>query len=295
MAQPLFAADPHAAAEAAGHGEEAVHGASEIMKHIIEHGFDQYVFRIGWHPFGLEWIDLSITKLTLNMWIAAILLIIFFRLLIKKQSGGNIAGRYLNFLEPFVIYVRSEMVYPIMGEHNGRRYLPLFMTQFFFILFCNLLGLIPIPEFSMGGIEFPGLATATGNVAVCTALSLVTLFTIFGMGMIEQGPLTYWKNMVPPGIPVLLVPLLFPIEVIGIFIKCFALTIRLFANMVAGHLVILTFIGLIFIFHSYFIAPVSVAFALFIYTLEIFVAFLHAFVFTLLSIIFINMAIHPEH
>ena len=295
MAQPLFAADPHAAAEAAGHGEEAVHGAGEIMKHLLEHGFDTYVFKIDWRPFGLEWLDLSITKVTLNMWIAAALIFIFFRLLVKKQTGENRSGRFLNFLEPFVIYVRSEMVFPIMGEHNGRRYLPLFLTQFFFILFCNLLGLIPVPHFGVAGVEFPGLATATANMAVCTGLSLITLFTIFGMGMVEQGPFKFWKNMVPQGIPLPLLPLLFPIEVLGIFIKCFALTIRLFANMVAGHTVIFTFIGMIFIFHTLWVAPASIAFALFIYVLELFVAFLQAFVFTLLSVIFINMAIHPEH
>jgi F-type H+-transporting ATPase subunit a len=221
--------------------------------------------------------------------------VVLFRLLARKQADDDKSGRYLNFLEPFVVFVRNEMVYPIMGEANGKRYLHLFLTQFFFILFCNLLGLIPIPHFSLAGIEFPGLATATGNMAVCTGLSLVTLMTIFGMGMVEQGPVTYWKNLVPAGIPWPLLPLMFPIELIGVFVKCFALTIRLFANMTAGHIVILTFIGLIFIFHSFFVAPLSVVFALFIYMLEIFVAFLHAFIFTLLSIIFINMAIHPEH
>ena len=96
MANLLYAADPHAAAEAAGHGEEAVHGAGEIMKHLLEHGFDTYVLKIDWRPFGLEWLDLSITKVTLNMWIAAALVFLFFRLLSKKQADGNLAGRYLN-------------------------------------------------------------------------------------------------------------------------------------------------------------------------------------------------------
>lgn len=295
MAQLLQAADPHGAAQAAGHGKEAVQSASEIMKDLLEHGYDTYVLKIDWRPFGLEWLDLSITKVTVNIWIAAALVFIFFRLLVKKQAGDNRQGRYLNFLEPFVLYVRDEMVYPNMGKENGRRYLPLFLTQFFFILFCNLLGLIPIPHFGVAGIEFPGLATATANVSVCAALSGITLMTILGMGMIEQGPFKFWKSLVPSGIPAPLIPLLFPIEVIGIFIKCFALTIRLFANMTAGHIVILSFFGLIFIFHSYIVAPISIAFVLFIYVLELFVAFLQAFVFTLLSIIFVNMAINPEH
>ncbi len=295
MAQLLYAADPGGAAHGAAPAGEAAHGAGEIMRELIEHTFDTYVLKIDWRPFGLQWLDLSITRAVFNMWIAAALIFILFRILSSKQSGGNLRGRYLNFLEPFVIYVRSQMVYPIMGESNGRRYLPFFLTQFFFVLFCNLMGLIPIPHFGIGGIEFPGLATATSNMAVCAALSGITLLTIFFMGMLEQGPLKFWKNLVPSGVPVALIPLLFPIEVIGIFIKGFALTIRLFANMTAGHIVIYTFIGLIFIFHSLFVAPASIAFALFIYMLELFVAFLQAFIFTLLSIIFINMAIHPEH
>jgi F-type H+-transporting ATPase subunit a len=295
MAQLLYAADPHSTTEAAAHGEEAAHGAGEIMRHLIEHGYDTYVLKIDWRPFGLEWLDLSITKVTVNMWIAAALIFFLFRMLSKKQAGGNISGRYLNFLEPFVIYVRNQMVYPVMGESNGKRYLPFFLTQFFFVLFCNLLGLIPIPHFGIGAVHFPGLATATANMGVCAALSAITLMTILGMGMVEQGPIKFWKSLIPSGIPAPLIPLLFPIEVIGIFIKCFALTIRLFANMTAGHIVIFTFIGLIFIFHSLVAAPFAVGFALFIYVLELFVAFLQAFIFTLLSVLFINMAIHPEH
>ena len=263
------------------------------MRHLIEHGYDTYVYKIDWRPFGLEWLDLSITKVTVNMWIAGALIFFLFRLLRKKQAGGNRSGRYLNFLEPFVIYVRDQMVYPVMGESNGKRYLPFFLTQFFFVLFCNLLGLIPIPH--IGAIHFPGLATATANMGVCAALSGITLMTILGMGMVEQGPIKFWKSLIPSGIPAPLIPLLFPIEVIGIFIKCFALTIRLFANMTAGHIVIFTFLGMIFIFQMYFVAIPAIGFALFIYMLELFVAFLQAFIFTLLSVLFINMAIHPEH
>ncbi|MFH1069934.1 MAG: F0F1 ATP synthase subunit A [Candidatus Glassbacteria bacterium] len=294
MADLLLAAanEPHAAGEAAAHGAE---GAGAIMQELIEHNYDSVVVPIGWHPFGLQWLDLSITKVTINIWIAAALLFLLFKLLAGKQTAGNTKGRYLNFLEPFVIYVRSEMVFPVMGEKRGRKYLPLFLTQFFFILFCNLLGLIPIPHFSVGAVEFPGLATATANLAVCAALAGTTLFSIIVMGMIEQGPLKYWKHLVPSGMPLLLIPLLFPIEVFGIVIKSFALTIRLFANMIAGHIVIFTFIGMIFIFHSYMVALPSILFALFIYVLELFVAFLQAFIFTLLSIIFVNMAVHPEH
>jgi len=284
MANLLYAATESAqeAAEAAGHAGGA-QDAGEIMKHLIAHVYDHPVISINWHPFGWEWLDLSVTKLTLMMWIAAALILILFRSLAMLQRREGTHGRYVNFFEPFVLYVRDEMVYPIMGKPKGRKYLPLFLTQFFFILFANLLGLIPY------------MATATGNLAVCGSLAATTLVTIFFMGMAEQGLFKFWKNLVPSGMPFWLIPLLFPIELISIFIKCFALTIRLFANMTAGHIVILTFIGLIFIFQSYLVAVPSIGFALFIYMLEIFVGLLQAFIFTMLSIIFINMAIHPHH
>jgi F-type H+-transporting ATPase subunit a len=272
----------NAAAEAGEHAGEG-HDAGAIMQHLIEHVYDHPVITIRWHPFGWEWLNLSITKLTLMIWIAAALIFLLFRALASQQIKKGTRGRYLNFLEPFVLYVRDQMVYPIMGDNMGRKYLPLFLTQFFFILFCNLLGLIP------------SMSTATGNLAVCGTLAFTTLFTIIVMGMVEQGPFTYWKNLVPSGMPWPIIPILFPLEVIGIVIKCFALTIRLFANMTAGHVVILSFLGLIFIFHTYFVALPAVAFTLFIYVLELFIAFLQAFIFTLLSIIFVNMAVHPEH
>ena len=287
MTEELYAAEQTAhavgenAAEAAAH---AGHGSSaEIMQHLIEHVYDHPLIKIDWHPFGWTWLDLSITKLTVMMWVAGAVIFLLFRALAAAQETKGIRGRYVNFLEPFVLYVRNEMVYPLMGEKTGRRYLPLFLTQFFFILGCNLLGMIPF------------MATATSNLAVCGGLAGTTMLTIFVMGMIEQGPLNFWKHMVPSGMPVLLIPLLFPIELMGIFIKSFALMIRLFANMVAGHIVILTFIGMIFIFNSYLVALPAIAFALFISLLELFVAFLQAYIFTMLSIIFVNMAIHPEH
>jgi F-type H+-transporting ATPase subunit a len=276
------------AAQTAGHAAEHLQFgdpgyASYVTDHLVAHLFDHTLIQIDWHPFGWTWLDLSITKLTLMMWIAGAAIFILFRSLAVKQRTAGTSGRYLNFFEPFVLYVRNEMVFPLMGEKYGRKYLPLFLTQFFFILGCNLLGMIPF------------MATATGNLAVCAALACTTMLTIFVMGMIEQGPVAFWKHLVPPGMPVMLLPILFPIEVLGIFIKSFALMIRLFANMVAGHIVILSFIGMIFIFNSFFVALPAIGFALFINILELFVAFLQAFIFTMLSIIFVGMAINPEH
>ena len=273
----------HASAEAAGAAAE--HGSSpgEIMEHLIHHVYDKKIVDISWHPFGLEWLDLSITKHTLMIWLAGALIFVLFRGLYVAQKKRGTRGKFVNLMEPLVLFVRDEMVYPLMGPKNGRKYLPLFLTQFFLILFCNLLGMIPY------------MAAATGNLAVTGALALTTTFTIFAMGMVEQGPIKFWKHMVPGGVPKALIPLLFPIEVLGIFIKSSALMIRLFANMVAGHIVILTFIGMIFIFHSYFVAIPAIAFALFIDCLELLVAFLQAYIFTMLSVIFVGMAINPEH
>jgi F-type H+-transporting ATPase subunit a len=169
-----------------------------------------------------------------------------------------------------------------MGE-EGKRYLPFLLTVFFFILFCNLLGLIPYA------------ATATGNVTVTAALALMALAMIQWGGIQEHGLRHHLHNLVPPGIPAWLLPIMIPVEIMGQFTKPFALCIRLFANMTAGHIVIYSFLGLIFVFESILISPVSVAFALFISLLELFIAFLQAYIFTMLTALFMGMAIHPEH
>jgi F-type H+-transporting ATPase subunit a len=157
------------------------------------------------------------------------------------------------------------------------------MSMFFFILFCNLLGMVPFG------------ATATGNIAVTATLALTTLAMINISGIRHHGVGPYVKSLIPHGLPVWLVPLMFPIEVLGLLTKSFALCIRLFANMIAGHIVILAFMGLIFLFGSLLVAPVSVAAAVGMSMLELFVAFLQAYIFTLLSAIFIGGAVHPQH
>jgi F-type H+-transporting ATPase subunit a len=171
----------------------------------------------------------------------------------------------------------------------GRRFLPFFLTLFFFVLFMNLLGLIP------------GSATATASIFVTGALATITLLSMLVCGMVAQGPFAYWKNVVPH-VPLALWPLMFVVEVIGLIVKPFALMVRLFANMSGGHMVVLSFLGLIFFFagveHSaagYGVSPIAVAFAVFIMIIEAFVALLQAYVFTMLSILFVQASIHPEH
>ncbi len=190
----------------------------------------------------------------------------------------------------WVEWIRDEMVYPVMGRDRGRRFLPFFLSIFFFILACNLIGLLPFG------------ATATANIFVTGALAGITLLAMPLCGMAAQGPLAYWKNLVPHGLPAVLWPLMFLLEVVSLLTRPFALMVRLFANMTAGHLVVLSFVGLIPYFAlavgkgvGWAVAPFSIAFGAFIMIIEAFVALLQAYVFTLLSIVFVGASVLPEH
>jgi F-type H+-transporting ATPase subunit a len=202
-----------------------------------------------------------------------------------RTGRGDVLSR---FFGGFAMWIRDEMVTPVMGKDLGNKLLPFFLALFFFILFMNLLGLVP------------GGATATASIFVTGALALVTLLSMIFGGMFAQGPIAFWKNLVPH-VPLALWPLMFVVELIGLFVKPFALMIRLFANMTGGHLVVLSFMGLIFFFGAmspaigYGVSPVAVGFAVFIMIIEVFVALLQAYIFTLLSILFIHASVHPEH
>jgi F-type H+-transporting ATPase subunit a len=186
-----------------------------------------------------------------------------------------------NLLEVFVVFIRDEVVYPNMGEKQGKRFLPLILTFFFFIVMLNLLGLIP------------GSATATASFSVTVAFSLITFFTYIIFGNKD-----FWKHVfAAPGVPFWLLPIMIPVELIGLLTKPFALSVRLLANMNAGHIIILAFLGIIINMKSGWVALGSVPMALAINMLEIFVAFLQGYIFSLLSSIFIGMAVleHEEH
>ena len=180
-------------------------------------------------------------------------------------------------LESIVLFVRDDIVYPVMGEHNGSKWLPFFTTLFLFIVTINLLGLIP------------AFKTATGNINVTSALALIILALMFIMGFGKLGFVGFFKNMYPSGVPLPIGIFILFLETIGIFIKSMVLSLRIFANMFAGHLAILSFLVLIFVL-SKWSAFIAVPFAIFTYLLEILVALIQAFVFTLLSCIFINMS-----
>jgi F-type H+-transporting ATPase subunit a len=260
----------YAASQASEHGAE-----TNIGEVILHHVLDAKILSI-----KILGIDLSITKHVLMMWIAAALVILVFRYAFREQR--IIPTGIANLLEAMVIFLRDEVILNNMGE-EGKRYLPYLLTVFFFILFCNLLGLIPFG------------ATATGNISVTAALAIISLIMIQVGGIREHGLKHHLQNFIPHGIPAWLLPIMIPVEIMGQFTKPFALCIRLFANMTAGHIVILAFLSMIFILRSLFISPISVFFALFISLLEIFVAFLQAYIFTMLTALFIGMSIHPQH
>lgn len=232
------------------------------------------------HFLGME-INLSITNHVLMLWIAGLILLITFWLSFRVRK--KIPSGMGNLLEMLVIFIRDDIAIANMGEKDGKRFTPFLITAFLFVLVSNLMGLVP------------ALTTSTGNINVTLGLALVTLAATQYFGIKEQGLIGYYKNLVPHGVPLLLWPLMFAIELMGIIAKHVALTIRLFANMTAGHIVLFAFLGLIIMFKSFAISPVSVGFGIFVYFLELLVAVIQAYIFTVLSALFIGMSVNPEH
>lgn len=278
-----------AAVDSTAHGAAAGHGAGEAHAEgvdIVHHLADAH--EMEFPPFGtihlpelhLFGLDLSITKYTVYMWVAAALMLLVFIPMARRK--GRVYTGIFNAFEAMIVYVRDEIVYANIGREDGRPYVPFVATLFFFILFMNLLGLVPY-----GG-------TATGNLAVTGVLALFSMVVIEASGVIVNGPVRYAKSLVPEGVPMYLAPIMIPIEIIGHFAKPFALMVRLFANMTAGHVVILSLLGLIFLLKSWVVVPVSIGFSLFIYLLEILIAFIQAYIFAVLTAVFIQLTRHPH-
>ena len=290
------AADPHAAGQAvealAAHAaEHAPHGGefdiAEMLAHHMVNSRElelPFVGTVHLPPLRLGGWELPITKHAVMMWLASGLLLVLL-LLLARRVQARPTGKAQTLIEMAVVFVRDEIAIKNMGEKDGRRWTPYLLTTFCFILFCNALGLVPYG------------ASATGNISVTGALAGLTLVLIHGSGMARYGILGHWKNYLPHGLPGWMFPvvaLLFLIEVLGTLFKSFALCMRLFANMIAGHMVILSFLGLMFLITAW-MAPVSVGLALFIFFLELLVVPLQAYVFTLLTALFIGMSLHPQH
>ncbi|SKB49103.1 F-type H+-transporting ATPase subunit a [Parapedobacter luteus] len=226
--------------------------------------------------------DFSITKNVASMFLSVIVLLLIFTSVARayKRREGKAPKGLQSFLEPIILFVRDDIARPNIG-HGYARFMPLLLTIFFFIWVNNLLGLIPI---------FPGAANVTGNIAVTFVLALIVLIVVN-----VNGNKYYWKHILMPDVPWWLYPIMIPVELVGVISKPFALMIRLFANITAGHIIILSLISLIFVFKSLAIAPVSLAFVLFMNVLELLVAALQAFIFTLLTALFIGMAVEEHH
>jgi len=230
-------------------------------------------------------LDFSITKAVVGLFSAATIGLLLFLSLARsyKKTGISHPKGIQSFLEPIILFVRDDIALSNIGEHKYEKYMPYLLTVFFFILINNLMGLIPFPP--------PFGANVTGNIAVTFVLAVFTfLITQF------SGNKNYWRHtFATPGVPFWLLPVMIPVEIIGIFSKPFALMIRLFANITAGHIIVLSLVCLIFIFKSLGVAPVSILFVIFMDSLELLVAFLQAYVFTLLSALFISLAVQDHH
>lgn len=267
---------------------------SEIIHHLVDHTYLQLV-QVG--P-----ISFAITKHTVVMWIAAgltFLLVAYVGARFRASLNGVPKGVLMNATEALVIYVRDQMVYPIMGEETGQRYLSLILTLFLFIFTCNLLGLIPTIAVPATDITIYPSATATGNPAINFGLAIAVLVIGVADGIREHGLIGYLTNYVPHGVPVWIAPLMWPIEFLGTLIKHAVLAIRLMANMLAGHAVLFGILLSAVIFVEIIpLTPLGLAasvvpvlLGLLIYALEILVALIQAYVFALLSAIFLDMQV----
>lgn len=233
--------------------------------------------------FAARPLNFSITKLVFSMLMSSIIMFVLFFIVARSYKKNPLAPKGLaGFLEPLVTFVRDDIARPNIGEKKYAKYMPYLLTIFFFIWINNLIGLIPF---------FPFSSNLTGNIYFTFVMALITfIITTF------SGNKSYWGHIVnTPGVPIWLAPIMVPVELIGMLTKPFALMIRLFANITAGHIIILSLFSLIFIFETVAVSPISGAFVLFMSVLEMLVAALQAYVFTLLSALFIGQAVAEDH
>ena len=295
----LISSAAHAAEVKVEHGQKEKKPYAQVMMHDIMNG---WWVEIPWPNASLKkeidlhdvfghWdvtiaghtVDLTPSRYVLILWLAAIVLFLVFGVYARRRYDDHgVPQGFNNGLEALLLFVRDEMAVATIGKKDAVYYTPLIATFFFLILFANMLGLVPYAS------------VITNNLAVTGGLAAVAFVAIQFAGMRAQGPVKYWLHLVPSGVPWWLYPIMIPIEIMGLFAKPFALAVRLFANMTAGHVVILSLLGLIFVLQTVYIAPVSVGFALFIYFLEILVALIQAYVFAMLTALFIGLASHAH-
>src|SRR4051812_19518878 len=308
---------PEAAGQAAEHAAEGATGAFNPGEVIIGHVSN------GPHPLihlpTIAGIDFSVTKHVLMLWIVATVLFLVVTITVRKflRQDRPVPTGFMTVLEIIVEFVRDSIVEPNVGQKWMKTWTPVILTIGLFILTANLIGIIPFfdvlgllnhaikpSEESFLTQVIHGGTTATGDFNVTAALATITFFLIIIAGAKAHGFVKHWKNLIPGGVPVFVYPILIPIEIMGMFVRPFALMARLAANMTGGHIALLAIISFVFIFAQQFSATVGVAvgallsvpLAVGVMALEaIVVVPVQAYVFTLLTAVFIGMAIHAHH
>jgi F-type H+-transporting ATPase subunit a len=306
----------HDAAQAAGHAAGGFNAGETIISHVSNSSLDHPLI----HLPTIAGIDFSVTKHVFMLWFVAAIAFVGVTVVVRRYlaSGRPVPTGFMNALEAVVVFVRDEIVQPNVGRKWVSTWTPLILTFFVFILGANAIGLIPIfdvvalidhyvlhtpaDSFLKGVVH--GGTTATANFNVTAALSMVTFGAIIVAGSKAHGFVKHWMNLVPHGLAWPIYILLIPIEIMGMLVRPFALTMRLAANMTGGHIAILAILSFVFLFAEMFSstfagvavgAVVSVPLAVGISALEIIVVLVQAYVFTLLTAVFIGMAIHVHH
>lgn len=279
-------ADTIAMAHASG-----AHGEGFNFMHLLEHMKNSNSIELPFihltlpqfapMHFGAFTLDLSITKHVFFLLVGGILLLIASIYTAQSYKKSLIPRGFVNLIELIIVFLRDEVVLPNMGP-AGLKYMPYLLTTFFYILIMNLSGLVPYG------------ATATGNIMVTAGLAMIAFFMI-QISAIKAKGLKHYLAELTGGTPWFLWLIMIPIEILGLFTKPFALCMRLFANMTGGHIVILSLFGLIFLFRSFIVAPVSLLFVVGIYMLELFVALLQAYIFTMLTSLFMGLGMQGEN
>ena len=280
---------PRALAPADSHGHIEIPQPFQLEEPLIEmHTGNELIDKT------IKPLDLQITKFMVLEVVVAAIICVFFVFLAGKLKGGKAAkGRLWNLLEVFLLYIRDDVARPCIGRHDADRFVPFLWTMFLFVLGCNLIGMVP------------WMGSPTGALATTGALAMTTFLVVVGSGMAKLGAVGFWKAQVPhmdlPGpIALVLIPLIFVIEILGLFIKHGVLAVRLLANMMAGHVVLSVIMAFIAASASAGaviwggVTLTSVLGATALSMLELFVAFLQAYIFTFLSALFIGAAVHPH-
>lgn len=274
--------------------------SGNLSEFILHHIVDSHE----WHP--TPWGPSIPLPAPLSLHVLMLLIGAVFTFLLARTAVKRVkllpTSPIGHMVEVLLLYLRDEVARPNIGKKDGDKWVPFLATAFFFILVLNLMGLVPV------------FAGATANISVTLGLALIVFFVFNIAGMVHNGPFHYIKGIIPSGVPLWVLPILVPIEIVSIFIRAFSLTIRLFANMTAGHIMILVITGLITILgpmigHSLetmlgananavavtLMAPLPLIFLLFVLVIKVGVCFLQAFVFTFLSSLYIGGALHQEH